>query len=187
MGGSDSLHEPYLALLFAPMVAGSKNNGIARSSVWWKLVKKIMAIFGLRIKLQPLFFSCHKLKYWSIRLVYFVGILHLTQGTILNLLQKLSKQPLCAHYRCPHVGTTLSFDVGKNIITDIRYIRLDPNHVESIIIGKESDVAVGRLASLPSPAASSDSSIVYAGSRSCLHLLLWILLRQCEWRAASVS
>jgi hypothetical protein len=49
---------------------------------------------------------------------------------------------------------------------------LNTHHAESIIIAKESVVAVGRLFSLPRPAASSDSSIVYAGSRSCLHLLL---------------
>ena len=43
------------------------------------------------------------------------------------------------------------------------------------------------LPSLPSPAALSASSIVYAGSLSCLHLRLCTLERQCDVSAESVS
>lgn len=47
--------------------------------------------------------------------------------------------------------------------------------------------AVGLFPSFPSPAARSDSSIVYAGSFSSLHRRLCTLLRQCDFRATSVS
>jgi hypothetical protein len=43
------------------------------------------------------------------------------------------------------------------------------------------------LPSLPNPAALSASSIVYAGSLSCLHLRLCTLERQCDVSAESVS
>lgn len=45
----------------------------------------------------------------------------------------------------------------------------------------------GRLGSRPSPAAFSDSSIVYAGSFSCFSRRLWIFDFQCDLRAGSVS
>ena len=46
---------------------------------------------------------------------------------------------------------------------------------------------VERFPSRPSPAACSASSIVYAGSRSCLHRRLCTLPRQCDLSALSVS
>lgn len=45
----------------------------------------------------------------------------------------------------------------------------------------------GRFLSLPSPAARSDSSMVYAGSLSARQRFLCTLLLQCERSAVSVS
>lgn len=45
----------------------------------------------------------------------------------------------------------------------------------------------GRFPALPSPAARSDSSMVYAGSLSARQRFLCTLLLQCERSAASVS
>jgi len=45
----------------------------------------------------------------------------------------------------------------------------------------------GRFFSLPSPAARSDSSMVYAGSLSTRQRFLCTLLLQCERSAVSVS
>lgn len=50
-----------------------------------------------------------------------------------------------------------------------------------------SVVDKGRFASLPNPAARSDSSMVYAGSLSARQRFLCTLLFQCERSAASVS
>jgi hypothetical protein len=62
-----------------------------------------------------------------------------------------------------------------------------PNRKDQVATSSMINATVGFLSTLPSPAARSDSSIVYAGSFSCLHRRLWTLLRQWEFRATSVS
>jgi hypothetical protein len=60
---------------------------------------------------------------------------------------------------------------------------LAANQVAASTISSITAATVGGLRSAgPSPAARSDSSIVYAGSLSCLHRRLWTLLRQWEVR-----
>ena len=53
-----------------------------------------------------------------------------------------------------------------------------PHVTNSCSMGVPVSAVVGRLPSLPSPAARSDSSIVYAGSLRALHRRLCTLLRQ---------
>ena len=66
-------------------------------------------------------------------------------------------------------------------------LRTDHHRTTTSVSMATTDVAVGRLFSRPSPAARSDSSIVYAGCSSCLQRRLWTLLLQWVCSAASVS
>jgi len=59
--------------------------------------------------------------------------------------------------------------------------------VEAVAATHVLVVDEGRFPSLPSPAARSDSSMVYAGSLSARHRFLCTLLFQCEPNAVSVS
>lgn len=54
-------------------------------------------------------------------------------------------------------------------------------NIHVLVLGK------GRFPSLPSPAARSDSSMVYVGSLSARQRFLCTLLFQCERSAVSVS
>jgi len=70
-----------------------------------------------------------------------------------------------------YAGAAVPTDVAVEAVTDIHVLVVDE----------------GRFSSLPSPAARSDSSMVYAGSLSARQRFLCTLLFQCECSAASVS
>ena len=106
-------------------------------------------------------------------------------------------------YSCPALLRTRRSKVAHRVLNDVglmlhttsnnvnaykyisisvhRYVRvyIQIAKLQVMVSSSNFEVAlIGRFPSLPSPTAISDSSIVYAGSRSCLHLRLCTLLLQ---------